>query len=103
MGAQDGKPTGVLSILQDPVLEQKTKSRFWSKVNKEGPIPHHRPELGPCWEWTAHLIDGYGYFNFNKRFLRVHKVSFVWEYEKEVPDGLTLDHLCSNRKCVRPS
>ena len=23
--------------------------RFWAKVNKDGPVPEHRPDLGPCW------------------------------------------------------
>jgi hypothetical protein len=23
--------------------------RFWVKVNKDGPVPVHCPELGPCW------------------------------------------------------
>ena len=33
--------------------------RFWSKVDKNGPIPSHRPELGPCWIWIARR-DRYG-------------------------------------------
>lgn len=27
--------------------------RFWSKVDKGGPVPPHRLELGPCWLWIA--------------------------------------------------
>jgi len=35
--------------------------RFWSKVDKNGPIPQHKPELGPCWVWTgAKMERGYG-------------------------------------------
>jgi hypothetical protein len=38
---------------------------FWFKVNKEGPVPAHRPELGPCWLWTgAHHKDGRGLFSY---------------------------------------
>src|SRR5438477_8325240 len=22
---------------------------FWKRVDKNGPVPAHRPELGPCW------------------------------------------------------
>ncbi|MBU6428993.1 MAG: hypothetical protein KGR26_08285, partial [Cyanobacteria bacterium REEB65] len=25
---------------------------FWAQVDKDGPIPSHRPDLGPCWIWT---------------------------------------------------
>jgi|SRR5580658_5854190 hypothetical protein len=25
------------------------EERFWSKVDKNGPVPSHRPELGQCW------------------------------------------------------
>jgi hypothetical protein len=34
--------------------------RFWKKVDKNGPVPAHRPELGPCWLWTGALV-GRGY------------------------------------------
>ena len=32
--------------------------RFWSKVNKAGSVPPHRPELGPCWVWVAARVRG---------------------------------------------
>jgi len=35
--------------------------RFWERVDKCGPVPEHRPHLGPCWVWTAAKTrDGYG-------------------------------------------
>ena len=38
----------------DPRAAPSTlEERFWRKVDKNGPIPEHRPELGPCWVWTA--------------------------------------------------
>lgn len=39
--------------------------RFWSKVNKNGNVPKHCPELGKCWEWNAGK-DTYGYGSFFK-------------------------------------
>jgi hypothetical protein len=36
-----------------PPLTQQDIERFWSKVDRNGPVPEHRPELGPCWVWTA--------------------------------------------------
>jgi hypothetical protein len=34
------------------------EERFWEKVDKNGPVPAHRPELGPCWVWgtIGHLV-----------------------------------------------
>lgn len=79
-------------------------SRFWPKVNKGGPIPAHRPDLGPCWLWTAAPNEhGYGIFrNAAKKNVRAHR----WAYENAVgcvPEGLDLDHLCRNRGCVNPA
>jgi HNH endonuclease len=36
-------------------------ARFWKKVNKNGPVPPLRPELGPCWlhEGTPEKATGY--------------------------------------------
>jgi len=78
--------------------------RFWSKVDKNGPIPDYRPELGPCWIWKANTspTGGYGRFKFNERFRHAHIYSWEAEYGT-VPDGLELDHLCRVRVCVRPS
>src|SRR5687767_3489091 len=51
--------------------------RFWAKVNKNGPIPEHRPDLGPCWLWTAALTKGYGQFRLNGRM--VYAYTFAYE------------------------
>src|SRR5690349_16006693 len=42
-------------------ISRASSARFWDKVDKNGPIPLHRPELGACWLWTAHIAtSGYG-------------------------------------------
>lgn len=82
-----------------------TLDRFFTKVNKAGPIPENKPELGPCWQWTAGLIEGYGVFSVGKgrgRMARAHR----WYYEEvkgPIERRLTLDHLCRNRACVNPA
>jgi hypothetical protein len=77
---------------QGPSLE-----RFWQKVNKEGPVPELRPELGQCWVWTgSHSWNGYGQFEDG----RAH----VFAYEQfvgPVPRGKEIDHKCRTRDCVR--
>lgn len=89
----------------DPLSTSRKLSpaqRFWSKVNKAGPIPDYRPDLGPCWIWTAGTFaDGYGQFSLNGRGQRAHRVSYRW-VKGEIPEGLDLDHLCRVIKCVNP-
>jgi HNH endonuclease len=82
-----------------PQLEAIERAcRFWAKVDQNGPIV--RPELGPCWLWTASRgADGYGQF---ERGLRAHRVA--WETENgPIPDGLGILHKCDTPLCVRPS
>ena len=60
------------------------------------------PETG-CWNWTASLFAaGYGQFRFSpQRNGRAH----TWAYEHFVgplPDGLQIDHVCRNKRCVNP-
>lgn len=68
------------------------EERFWSKVNK----------TDDCWIWTASLRSGgYGQFNAGGKIVRAHR--FAYEVlVGPIPDGLHLDHLCRNRKCVNP-
>ena len=78
-------------------------TRFWSKVNKAGPVGTHRPDLGPCWVWEAGKCGGgYGVFMLNQKCWRSHILAYRW-LVSEVPPPLVLDHLCRNRACVNPS
>lgn len=61
-----------------------------------------------CIEWLGGLAgNGYGHFHTTQtpeakaRDVYAHR----WSYEHlvgPIPDGLHLDHLCRNRKCVNP-
>lgn len=96
-------------------INSRVLARFWSKVNKNGPIPEHRPELGACWIWTAALQNrGYGFFNVGKGMVLAHR--FAWTLLRgPIPKGRELDHLCHNgsgcvggiacphRACVNPA
>lgn len=76
--------------------------RFWVKVNKDGPVSSHRPELGPCWLWLgAKDPHGYGTFWVSGRFVRAHRFAYQ-ELTGPVAKGLYLDHLCRVRHCVNP-
>ena len=77
-------------------------NRFWSKVNKQGPVSEHRPDLGPCWLWTACTPErGYGRFSFRAKVWFAHRVAYTLTFG-EIPDDKELDHLCRVKKCVRP-
>jgi hypothetical protein len=63
-----------------------------------------RVESG-CWEWQANVgLDGYGrwYGNARKYETRqAHRISYM-AFVGLIPDGMQIDHLCRNRKCVNP-
>ena len=73
-------------------MRKTEPERFWSKVDRSG----------ECWVWTAkRRRDGYGHFRAGVRTVYAHR----WAYEAlvgQIPDGLTLDHICRNRACVNP-
>lgn len=74
---------------------------FWSRVNKNGSIPEHCPELGHCWVWTSSLrVDGYG--QFTKKRLKTHRISWMLTYG-EIPEGLNVLHKCDNKACCNPA
>jgi len=79
-------------------------ARFWKKVDQNGPIPEHRPDLGPCWLWKG-LVDEAGYANRTSVYgNRDAPHRFVYRaFVGPIPDGLELDHLCRVRRCVRYS
>lgn len=78
-------------------------ARFWNKVNRNGPIPSHGPELGPCWLWTASYMGaGYGQFWFSGRNRYAHRVAYE-AVVGPIPEGLDLDHLCRTHGCVNPA
>ena len=72
--------------------------RFWSKVNKEGPIPKHCPELGPCWVWTGN-VDAHGYGGLGHHE-RAHRVAWTIAFGP-IPQGKSVLHHCDNPPCVR--
>src|ERR1035441_8724960 len=77
--------------------------RVWLKVNKDGPVPAHRPDLGPCWPWTGCTSpSGYGTIGVRYKVRRAHVVAYE-QLVGPVPDGLELDHLCRVRACCNPA
>lgn len=69
---------------------------------REGSVPAHSPDLGPCWLWTGLLTkDGYGVMSSDLATKSAHR----WSYRHhvgELIEGMELDHLCRVRACVNP-
>lgn len=78
--------------------------RFWEKVDKNGPVPELRPDLGPCWIWTGGVNSrGYGMASIGWDKTDLTHI-YTWEaVNGPVPDGRVLDHLCTTRRCCNPS
>ena len=67
--------------------------KFFLQVDKHG-------ENG-CWNWLGKLNEhGYGII-YNRVDIFAHRLSYIITIG-EITKGLTIDHLCLNRKCVNP-
>lgn len=77
--------------------------RFWNKVDENGPIPEHDAGLGCCWEWTASVgNNGYGHFFPAAGTMDLaHRMAYML-VKGDIPEGLQIDHLCRNKRCVNP-
>jgi hypothetical protein len=74
--------------------------KFWSRVNKNGPIPQNNPALGPCWIWTE-TAKQYARLYINGKARFAHRVAY--SMNASIPSGATIDHLCLNKICVNPN
>ena len=84
------EPT-VTAEQQQRIIDSRLK-RFESKIRIED----------DCLIWTG-WTNGKGYGGFFNGTKQVY--AHRWNYERvrgPIPDGLVLDHLCRNRKCVNP-
>lgn len=87
------------------ILSDHYKARFFAKVDRNGPIPAHCPELGPCHVWTAkETVGGYGRIRIGGRKSKkilVHRLAFFIAHGRW-PEPECCHH-CDNTKCVNVS
>lgn len=71
------------------------EERLDSKIYRDGP--------NGCWLWQGTMVPtGYGQFAPTKT-TRTPAHRAVWKWlVGPIPDGLELDHLCRNKRCVNP-
>ncbi len=82
--------------------------RLLENIDKDGPVPHASPELGPCWEWLgSRTKEGYGHIN-----IRIARRSYVQKYVHRLmyqesagvlDDASKVLHRCDNPGCANPS
>lgn len=55
-----------------------------------------------CWEWQGAIaVTGYGVCKRRGRTRFAHRAAYM-ELVGPIPEGLTIDHLCRNHRCVNP-
>lgn len=89
-----------------PVVKTHAKRYIYNHHMRPAWKPDHlEQDCGyetACWVWQWHLgATGYGRLRRDGEQL-AHR----WYYNQligPIPDGLELDHLCSNRACVNPA
>lgn len=70
------------------------RDRFLAKVR---PIPGKS-----CWGWVGYVTpNGYGMVGDGRRVTYAHRLAYEL-YVGPIPPGLHIDHLCRERRCVRP-
>lgn len=76
-------------------VDYQLRARFWSKTRFD-------PETG-CLNWNAsrNPRGGYGRFRLDGKLQVAHRVGYELA-GGAIPDGLTIDHLCRNTRCVNP-
>lgn len=77
--------------------DKRLSEFYWQRIS---------PDERGCWNWTGWVRkDGYAMANGKcgerRRDIRVHRATYG-ALIGPIPDGLHIDHLCRNRRCVNP-
>jgi hypothetical protein len=100
-GGRRSEPAHGQTARHRDAQQMRAVRRFWTRVNRDGPVPEYDPTLGPCWLWTASTYPtGYGH-SILFRLGYAHRVSYRL-VKGPIPEGMTLDHLCRVPLCVNP-
>lgn len=83
--------------------KRNTLESFWLRVDKLGPIPELKPNLGCCWLWLGRPTPrGYGQHRWEGKMMRAHRVAWLVSVGP-IPAGLFVLHHCDNPPCVNPA
>jgi hypothetical protein len=83
---------GVLPVL--PVTAPTVIARLWAQA----PL-----DAAGCFVWTG-VKDrkGYGRLKVDGKGYSTHRIAWAWFNGVEIPDGMTVDHLCLVKVCCNP-
>jgi hypothetical protein len=74
-------------------ITRKERARFHSKTTAGD---------DGCINWTGFYCGAYPHMNLHGRVIPAYRIAWVLHHNREIPDGLEIDHLCRNKKCVAP-
>jgi hypothetical protein len=84
-----------------PTLTDRDIARFAGRVNKDGPVPPHRPDLGPCWPMAGGARNARGYPAFKVAGRNFLAGRIAWTIgHGAIPDGMLVLHHCDTPRCV---
>jgi HNH endonuclease len=78
--------------------------RFHARLDKNGPVPEKRPDLGHCWIYMGSRNSSesaYPIARENGRKVYIHRFAYE-HYREPIPPGKELHHLCENPACCNP-
>lgn len=76
-------------------IEYMLRRNWWASVDVREP--------DECWPWKQSTgSHGYGQ-TWDKQTVRVaHRVAWTLHHGEQIPDGMTIDHICRVRVCCNP-
>lgn len=89
-------------------MDEFDSDRFWAFTNFRGGTEHEKDPLstakGHCWRWGRPDTPDtdYGKFLLCGRYELAHRIAYK-DFGKKILDGLHVDHLCRNIRCVNPN
>lgn len=70
-------------------------------ITKERLLAKVKIDWNGCWIWQHATNERYGVWAENGKNQYAHRMSYEL-YKGKIPEGLTIDHLCSVPLCVNP-
>lgn len=87
-------------VAERPKRSRSLAERLAEKVDKNGPVPSHRPELGPCHVWTGSADkDGRGQIYWDGRIQPAPRAAWFIATGEVLPPEVLACHACDNPPC----
>lgn len=83
----------------DEPVRKTVEERFWEKVDKHSGQFFEGTE---CWNWTAAIVKGHGFFNVSEgNTVGAYRYSYELVHGP-LPTEIHVHHRCQNKACVNP-